>query len=358
LQSFGTGSFIYVVCQVGAEAALKKELARTHPELKFAYSRPGFITFKNSSPTPLGPDFVLNSVFARQYGLSLSKLTAEDGNANAKAKKALELEAQAIHIFEIDQYKPGEEPPGFEPFALTKPAVAAIEDELKATNKAISVNQPPEDGERVLDLIILKEDEWWIGLHTHSGNHSPFPGGKPRIDTPAEAPSRAYVKLEEGLLWSGAPLKTGDVAVEIGSAPGGASYALLKRGLTVIGIDPAQMAPQVLKEKGFKHIARPIADVNREELPASVQWLLVDMNVEPRISLYAVDRMSARMKDSLLGVLLTIKLNNWKMAEEIPHMLEHVKAMGMAKLRATQLASNRQEIFVYGLTRRGAARSR
>ena len=30
--------------------------------------------------------------------------------------------------------------------------------------------------------------------------------------------------------WSGVALKGGDTAVEIGSAPGGASYALLKRG--------------------------------------------------------------------------------------------------------------------------------
>jgi hypothetical protein len=80
------------------------------------------------------------------------------------------------------------------------------------------------------------------------------------------------------------------------------------------------------------------------------------MNVEPRISLYAVDRLGSRMKDSLLGVILTVKLNQWKFADEIPHMIEHIKAMGMSRVRVAQLSFNRQEIVIYGLTRKGAAR--
>ncbi len=70
-------SFLFVTCQVGAEPALKKELAREHPDLKFAYSRPGFVTFKREG-SPLTPEFFLKSVFARTFGLSLEKL-AMDG---------------------------------------------------------------------------------------------------------------------------------------------------------------------------------------------------------------------------------------------------------------------------------------
>src|SRR5690349_20007277 len=38
--------FVFATCQVGAEIALKQEVARTAPNLRFAYSRPGFLTFK------------------------------------------------------------------------------------------------------------------------------------------------------------------------------------------------------------------------------------------------------------------------------------------------------------------------
>ena len=88
----------------------------------------------------------------------------------------------------------------------------------------------------------LKDEAFLVGYHTHTSKprsrprHSPFPGGKMDIILPPEAPSRAYLKIQEALLWSEAPLKSGDVVVEIGSAPGGASLALLNRGCTVVGI--------------------------------------------------------------------------------------------------------------------------
>jgi hypothetical protein len=113
------------------------------------------------------------------------------------------------------------------------------------------------------------------------------------------------------------------------------------------------MDPQVLQHPNFTHIQKSVNQVPREDLPESVQWLLLDMNVEPNVSLYAVDRLASRMKDSLHGLLLTVKLNQWKFADEIPYFLEHVKAMGMVRAKAIQLAYHRQEILIYGLTRRG-----
>ena len=38
--------FIFATCQVGAEKAVKGEVARRWPDFRFAYSRPGFLTFK------------------------------------------------------------------------------------------------------------------------------------------------------------------------------------------------------------------------------------------------------------------------------------------------------------------------
>ena len=43
----GSGAkFLFATCQVGAEAALKAEMAHRWPGFRFAYSRPGFLTFK------------------------------------------------------------------------------------------------------------------------------------------------------------------------------------------------------------------------------------------------------------------------------------------------------------------------
>src|SRR6188768_3910226 len=64
--------FLFTAIQAGAERALKNEIAREHPELRFAFSRPGFVTFR--LPDEPRRDFALRSVFARTWGYSLGKV--------------------------------------------------------------------------------------------------------------------------------------------------------------------------------------------------------------------------------------------------------------------------------------------
>ena len=98
---------------------------------------------------------------------------------------------------------------------------------------------------------------------------------------PAHAVSRAYAKLEEAIQWSGLPLVAGDECVEIGCAPGGASQALLDRGLFVTGIDPAEVDPVVLEHARFRHLKKRGTDVRRREFEG-VRWLVADMNIAPK----------------------------------------------------------------------------
>lgn len=355
----GLPAFIFTVCQVGAEATLKKELARTYPTLKFAYSRPGFLTFKRTD-AQLNLDFELRSIFARSYGVSIESLkNSEVSKLPGMIQALLTLTKKSrmrLHVWERDFYHPTETL-----HASQKEEMSVLAQELE---KRIRGELPPffEDspvalpGDLVLDVILIEKDQIWIGAHLHSIAHSPWPGGRPPLTLPEDAPSRAYLKIEEALLWSGAQLVPGDTAVEIGSSPGGASFALLERGLHVVGIDPAKMNSKLIQNPRFHHIPKPVAQVLREDLPESIQWLLLDMNVEPRISLFAVDRLVSRMKPSLLGIFLTIKLNQWKIADEIPGMLEHIRVMGMVRLKAAQLSTCRQEVLIFGLTRRGLSR--
>ncbi|MFM8221443.1 MAG: hypothetical protein ACKOJF_21230, partial [Planctomycetaceae bacterium] len=70
--------FLFATCQHGAEAALKFEILRDSPNLRFAYSRPGFVTFKQADDSPFPDDFQTRSVFARVLGVSLGKSLSED----------------------------------------------------------------------------------------------------------------------------------------------------------------------------------------------------------------------------------------------------------------------------------------
>jgi 23S rRNA (cytidine2498-2'-O)-methyltransferase len=355
---FENSHFLFATCQVGAEPALKREIDREHKDLKFAFSRPGFLTFKKSEGE-VALDSSIRSVFARTFGLSKGQVKSSEFSKLTDFLRELFNQNQnrkvRLHVWERDLFAPGEEPLGFNPGVLSKELEGRIRQEC---SELIEPTVKAQIGDCVLDVIIIEKDQWWLGAHLHSMDHSPFPGARAPLSLPAMAPSRAFLKLEEVLEWSHAPIKKGDIAVEIGSAPGGASYALLERGLKVVGIDPGEMAPHLVKNPNFRHIQSPVGQVLREDLPDSIQWLLLDMNVEPRISLFAVDRLASRMSNSLLGLILTVKLNDWKIADQIPDMLAHVRAMGMTRVKAAQLANHRQEIAIYGLTRKGTTRNK
>ena len=69
-----SSSFLFTTCQAGAEKLLKLELERTHPELRFAFSRPGLVTFKNASTDGVvSPSVSIGASFARTYGASVGQ---------------------------------------------------------------------------------------------------------------------------------------------------------------------------------------------------------------------------------------------------------------------------------------------
>jgi 23S rRNA (cytidine2498-2'-O)-methyltransferase len=142
------------------------------------------------------------------------------------------------------------------------------------------------------------------------------------------------------------PVKAAHTALEIGSAPGGASYALLQRGLKVIGVDPSEMDARVLAHPQFTHLQVKLGDLRREQLPQKVDWLFLDVNLAPAVALHQLTRIVSTLKSTLKGGLLTLKLNDWKMAEQIPQFQERSEAMGFTVLRTQQLAHNRQEICI------------
>jgi 23S rRNA (cytidine2498-2'-O)-methyltransferase len=168
------------------------------------------------------------------------------------------------------------------------------------------------------------------------------------IKLPAEAVSRAWLKMEEALRWSRLPIPRDARVAEIGSAPGGASQALLARGYTVTGIDPADMAPAVLQHPRFTHIRKRSTQVRRREF-RKIRWLTVDMNVAPSYTLTAVEAIVTHPQVNVRGLLLTLKLPQWKLAEHVSEYLERIRSWGYNQVRARQLQHDRREICVAAL---------
>jgi 23S rRNA (cytidine2498-2'-O)-methyltransferase len=243
---------------------------------------------------------------------------------------------------------------------VSGPPVTELRDRLAsaAPPGTFAPPRPPRVGDLVLDVILAEGEAPWLGCHVHGDGHSPHPGGRVTLTLPAEAPSRAWLKIEEALRWSGLPLRAGEVALELGSAPGGTSWALLDRGLTVIGVDPGAMDPRVLARPGFSHLKMTVGELRREHLPRQVDWLLLDVNLAPQVALHQTRRIVSMLRPTLRGVILTLKLNdqNWKTAAEVPALCKRVAGMGLVSVRATHLAANRCEICIVARVPKGSSR--
>ncbi len=346
--SASTPSFLFVTCQVGAEPAVKAEVARQWPDFRFAYSRPGFLTFKLPAGQLLADDFDLRSVFARAHGFSLGKVVGETDEELARNvwKLVGDRPFDRLHVWQRDIRPAGDH--GYVPGPT--PAVDPARAELVATAPAdrrslTSADPLAQPSDLVLDCVLVEPREWWIGFHRARTGPSQRAGGYCDITIPSAVVSRAYTKMAEALAWSQLPVAAGQQFVELGCAPGGSCQRLLELGLEVVGIDPAAMDPAVLSNPRFTHIRKRAADVRRREFRKS-RWLSADMNVAPEYTLDAVEAIVAHDEVHIQGLLLTLKLVEWSLANELPSYLERIRSWGFPQVTARQLQHGRQEVCV------------
>jgi len=333
-----SSTFVWLLHQPTVLGWVKREMATRRPDLKFAFSRPGLTTFKGSEPVA--------SSFARAHGTSLGRAaTAAEAIALAAPLTPLRGERLRLHVFERDVDRPADERDA----TLVGSRARALEAELRAAApERFLTGDEAQPGEHVLDVICAPAEEpaepLFVGHHTHDASRGPFPGGVAHVAIPAEAPSRAWAKIEEAIRWSGLAPRPGEIAVEIGSSPGGASYALLERGLHVHGIDPGEMAPIVRDHPRFVHHALPAAEVPKHALPKQYQWLASDVNLAPMVALKYVERMVALAHGGLRGAFITLKLNDDGVFEALPRLAARIEKLGARDVRYTQLPSHRSEI--------------
>jgi 23S rRNA (cytidine2498-2'-O)-methyltransferase len=383
--------FVFMTCRAGAEGAVKGEVARAMPEWRLSFSRPGFLTFKVAGDS--APDdrqlAERHWTFAHAHGISLGRVTGE------------KLEQLAAAVWNHDALKSLLEDGGFAAIHVWEPVVAAEDGEIASLVTPLcdeiemalaaaescakpsfdaaqdrpfdaaqgrpfdaaqdrqaaagAAKRPARRNARVLDVVVLAPGEWWIGCHRAVRRHERWPGGAIPVAVPEHAVSRAYAKMEEALAWSDLPLAADDECVEIGCAPGGASQALLERGLFVTGIDPADVDLAVVTHPRFRHLKKRGKDVRRKEFEG-VRWLAADMNIAPEATLDEVEAIVTHPGLAIRGMVLTLKFSDWKAAARVPEFVERVRSWGYRDVRTRQLTTGGQEICLVALRRKALRR--
>jgi 23S rRNA (cytidine2498-2'-O)-methyltransferase len=119
---------------------------------------------------------------------------------------------------------------------------------------------------------------------------SPFPNGEVRfVEDRLGPPSRAYLKLWEALTLIGRRPQPGEVCLDLGSSPGGWSWALQRMGAHVISVDKAPLAPEVACLPGIEH-RRVSAFALDPRSVGAVDWLFSDIVCYPSRLLALVER--------------------------------------------------------------------
>ena len=216
---------------------------------------------------------------------------------------------------------------------------------------------------RQAGILTARDDPARARLHLCfvAGNHAlladsdprdsaPWPLGIPRLKIHPDAPSRSALKLEEALLvllddHERATLLRPDMrAADLGAAPGGWTWVLLRHGLQVVAIDNGPLRPHLLDSGRVEHLR---VDGFGWQPPRPLDWMVCDMVEQPR-------RVAARMaqwfaegwcRHAVFNLKLPMK-KRWQETQTCLQLFAQ-QAQRPLTIRARQLFHDREEITVY-----------
>jgi 23S rRNA (cytidine2498-2'-O)-methyltransferase len=206
--------------------------------------------------------------------------------------------------------------------------------------------------ERRLHLLFTDSRSLRIGFSS-GAEGSPLPNGILRLKFPHEAPSRSTLKLEEALLTflDGQQreelLKPGLTAVDLGAAPGGWTWQMVRRHLQVIAVDNGPMQPALL-DSGLVEHRREDGFRFRPRRP--VDWLLCDMVEQPqRIAALVGDWLTrGDCRRAIFNLKLPMKQRHAALCAGLDSLAERLDEARLPhQLLCKQLYHDREEVTAY-----------
>ncbi len=217
----------------------------------------------------------------------------------------------------------------------------------------IDTRTSPQTGAGVrLHVCFLSGTAAYVG-YALAGNSAAWPMGIPRLKSPRGAPSRSTLKLDEALLHFLMPaerdiyLRPGMRAVDLGAAPGGWTWQLVRRHIHVTAVDNGELDSKLLETGLVAHVR---ADGFRYRPKEAVDWLVCDIVEQP---IRVAELVAHWLAEGVCHhAVFNLKLPMKKRYQEVQRCLTRVddivRGAGLDYVMACkQLYHDREEVTVY-----------
>lgn len=205
------------------------------------------------------------------------------------------------------------------------------------------------DSDWVWHLLLLSGQCMHLGV-SPVANRAPWPMGIPRLRQSRSAPSRATLKLEEAWhhfvpadQWE-TRLAGGQRAVDLGAAPGGWTWQLVRRGMFVEAVDNGPMDPALMDSGQVTH-HREDGFAFRPARP--VDWLVCDIADKPARVADQIAHWAERgwCREAVFNLKLPMKQRYPELCRLRERILARCRAANMeVSLRFRQLYHDREEV--------------
>jgi 23S rRNA (cytidine2498-2'-O)-methyltransferase len=234
---------------------------------------------------------------------------------------------------------------------LSVPLRQALRKNKVLTQKANNSADDPEGA--ILHALFLSGKHVILGFSLVR-NSSPHVMGIPRLKFPSAAPSRSTLKLDEAFLyfvpreeWHDR-LCSGTNAVDLGAAPGGWTYQLVRRGMMVTAIDNGPMAESLMETGQVKH--KMMDGFKYKPLKKNVYWLVCDMIERPQrvAKLMTEWLLRGDCKEAMFNLKLPMKGRYQQVSDDLQSIKDAFSEHNVKyELYAKHLYFDREEVTVH-----------
>ncbi|WP_122927168.1 23S rRNA (cytidine(2498)-2'-O)-methyltransferase RlmM [Pseudomonas viridiflava] len=339
---------LFMHCRPGFESEVCSEIAEHAARLEvagYAKARPNTACAEFICSEPDGAERLMNGqrfdqlIFPRQWARGVFLDLPETDRISVILGQMTDFPVCGSLWLEVVDTNDGKELSNFcEKFE------APLRKALTQAGKLIDDPRKP----RLL-LTFKSGREVFLGL-ADAGNSAMWPMGIPRLKFPREAPSRSTLKLEEAWhhfiprdQWD--ERLSGDMTgVDLGAAPGGWTYQLVRRGMLVTAIDNGPMAESLMDTGLVQHL---MADGFTYKPRQPVDWMVCDIVEKPARNAALLETWLGEglCREAVVNLKLPMKQRYAEVRRLLDRIEEGFKERGIrVSIGCKQLYHDREEV--------------